>query len=257
VIIGGRAHNIKETEYIGEKGFPFAEINIADPKAFFDKELYLLRKIQDTYKLTYLAHGPEEGNAWEPEVLIRELLPQMKSLFDCLKELSIPLITIHFWIDSRFLDSNVIDEKIDILKELVYHASERGIQLCIENLSERFSDFLRAFDAIGTLGMTLDIGHGELITKKNTAYDFIQYCFERIYHIHVHDNKGGDSPTDDLHLPLGDGTIDFASILFDLKKRGFDKTITLEVKSEHLINGRKIIEDIWNNKTLIDKGLTL
>ena len=254
MIIGGRAHNIEEAELIGKAGFPFAEISIADPKVFYDEELYVLRRISGTYGLNYLAHGPEEGSAWETEVLRRELLPHIQSLIDCSSELSIPLFTIHFWLDKRFLDSNIIEEKIEILKEMSIYAAGRGIKLCIENLSEQFSDFSHAFDLIDTLGMTLDIGHGELLTEKNTAYDFSCQCLERIYHVHLHDNRGGNSPADDLHLPLGEGTIDFASILFDLKKKGFDKTITIEVKPNHLLSGKEVIEKIWNRKDIIEKG---
>jgi sugar phosphate isomerase/epimerase len=246
VIIGGRAHNIEEAELIGKVGLPFAEISIRDPETFYEKELWALQKIRDAYGLTYLAHGPEEGNAWEPAILRKEFLPQIKSLLSCLQELSIDLFTVHFWIDKRFLDRRIIEEKFDILSDISFHASERGIKLCIENLSEQFSDFSPAFDLIAALGMTLDIGHAELLAQKNTAYGFFSHCLERIHHVHIHDNRGGNSPADDLHLPLGEGIIDFVSILSALKKKGFDKTITLEVKPRHLLQGKKTVEKIWN-----------
>ena len=246
--ICGRAHNSEEAELVGMEGFPFVEISILNRNNFIKKDLYALRKIADTYGLKYLAHGPEEGNAWAPDVLYNKFLPDIKSLLDCARELSIKFFTIHFWIDSRFIDSKTIKKKIGILKEMSGYAADRGIKLCIENLSERFSDFSIAFDLIDSLGMTLDIGHGELLTKKNRSYEFGSNCLERICHIHIHDNRGGNSPEDDLHLPLGDGTIDFFSVLTNLKKKGFDKTIALEVKPEHMIKGKKIIEEIWNAK---------
>jgi len=92
--------------------------------------------------------------------------------------------------------------------------------------------------------MTLDIGHGELLSDKNRAYGFIDKCFERIKHVHIHDNFGGDSPEDDLHLPLGEGKINFSSILLELKGKEYDNNITLEVKPEYLVQGKKIIEEI-------------
>lgn len=246
MIIGGRAHTLADIELIGKAGFPFAEISILDPRAFFDEELERLRQLRDAYGLTYLAHGPEEGNAWEPEVLRRDFLPQARELIDCLQELSIALFTIHFWVDRRFLDGSIISEKVAILREIALYAADRGVRLCIENLSEHFSDFARVFNCIESLGMTLDIGHGALLTKKNTAFDFTRHCPERIQHVHIHDNRGGDSPSDDLHLSLGEGTIDFAPILLELKRTGFDKTVTLEVKPSSMLNGKKMIEDIWH-----------
>jgi sugar phosphate isomerase/epimerase len=115
--------------------------------------------------------------------------------------------------------------------------------LCLENLSESWSDFLPLFVEIDTFGMTLDIGHGELLSKENRSYGFITNCFDYIKHIHIHDNLGGDSPEDDLHLPLGEGKIDFPSILLDLRGKGYDNNITLEVNTNHLVNGKKIIEE--------------
>lgn len=248
MIIGGRAHSIDEAEIIGRSGFPFAEISIMDPQTFLKESLPALRTIKDTHGMFFLAHGPEEGNAWEPELLRSKFLPHIKSLIDCLPELSISLFTMHFWLDRRFLDDDILVEKIRILSEMAEYASARGIQLCIENLSEHFCDFSCAFDVIDTLGMTLDIGHGELLTERNTAYEFSDSCLDRVYHVHIHDNKGGDSPEDDLHLPLGEGIIDFSTILGDLKHKGFNRTITLEVKSDYLLAGKGIIEQIWNKK---------
>jgi sugar phosphate isomerase/epimerase len=251
LIIGGRAHNIGEVELIAKAGFPFAEISILDKKTFFEEELHSLIRIRDEFGLDYLAHGPEEGNPWETELLRRNFAPHIESLLNCLMELSINLFTIHFWIDKRFIDIKTIEEKIKILKEMVSYASDKGIKLCIENLSERFSDFSTAFDSIEALGMTLDIGHGELLSNKNTAYDFGAHCLQKIDHVHIHDNRGGNSPSDDLHLPLGHGSIDFFSILHDLKSKGFDKTIALEVNPRHMLRGKEIVDNIWKGENTL------
>ena len=246
MLIGGRAHSVEDAEFIGKAGFPFAEISILNQKAFLEHALRPLRAIRDNYGIFYLAHGPEEGNAWEPDILRRDFLPQIIGVLDCLQQLSISLLTVHFWMDTRFLSRNILEQKIDILQEMAAFAADRGITLCLENLSEHFADFRPVFEAVEGLGMTLDIGHGELLTDRNTAYEFSRNCLERVQHIHIHDNKGGNAPADDLHLPLGEGVIDFRPILQDLQQRGFDKTITLEVKADYLLNGKKKIEQIWN-----------
>jgi len=245
VNIGGRAHTLADIELIGKAGFPFAEISILDPRVFLEEELEPLRQLQVAYGLNYLAHGPEEGNAWEPETLRKHFVPQVRAMIDCLPKLSIALFTIHFWLDRRFLDGGIIDQKIALLHELALYAADRGVRLCIENLSEHFSDFARPFSTTESLGMTLDIGHGALLTRRNTTFDFTRHCPERIQHVHIHDNRGGDSPSDDLHLPLGEGTIDFVPILHELRRVGFDKTVTLEVLPSAMLRGKNMIEEIW------------
>ncbi len=61
---------------------------------------------------------------------------------------------------------------------------------------------------------------------------FIEKLRKSIRHVHLHDNFGGDSPKDDLHLPPGSGNVDFDSILKALVTEGYDGTMTLEVKPE-------------------------
>ncbi len=62
---------------------------------------------------------------------------------------------------------------------MVEHAKARGIQLCVENLSERALDFEQAFGEIEALGMTLDIGHGELLSKKTPHMIFLRNTRKR------------------------------------------------------------------------------
>ena len=256
MLIGGRAHSVTEAELIAKAGFPFAEISIRD-LAEFQTEIKALKQLKETRGIFYLAHGPEEDNPWEPETLRSRFLPLIKSLLDCAAELSIALFTVHFWIDRRFIDEGIVAEKIKILSDMSCYAADHGINLCIENLSEKCSDFSSAFDGIDSLGMTLDIGHGELLTARNTAHAFAAHCFGRIRHLHLHDNQGGDTPTDDLHLPLGEGVIDFATILRTLRDKGYERTMTLEVQPQFLRNGKRIIEKIWYQKASAAKGTAL
>jgi sugar phosphate isomerase/epimerase len=244
VLIGGRAHTVTEAEFIAESGFPFIEISLRSREEF-KRDRAALRSLQDRFGIFYVAHGPEETNTWEPEKLRADFLPLIQALLDCAAALAIPVFTLHFWLDRRFVARNIAEEKIEILQAMAGHAEMRGIRLCLENLSEDVSDFSPVFAAIEGLGMTLDIGHGELLTARNTAYEFAAQWPQRLYHVHVHDNRGGDTVEDDLHLPLGEGVIDFASILGCLKACGYDRTMTMEVATDHLENGKKLIEQIW------------
>ena len=249
VKIGGRAHTLAEAEEIGRAGFPFVEISLLDPRAFRSGGFGELQRIARTYGVAYLVHGPEEGDAWDPGELRRAYLPQIRSLIDCAAELQATVFTLHFWLDTRFIPGPVRDEKIKLLRDLSEYAADQGVHLCIENLSEQARDFAPAFAASAALGMTLDIGHGQLLADINTAYEFADRHLARIRHVHAHDNRGGDSPRDDLHLPIGAGLIDFSALLGCLKARGYDGTITLEVKPGDLFESSGIFERLWRQAT--------
>jgi len=245
VIIGARAHNAEQAATLAERGFPLIEISVLSAE-MFRRDLKMLRLLRETHGVTFLAHGPEEGKAHDPDFLKQEMLPRIKRILDCLPVLGIKLLTIHFWLDHRFIEPHSIDQKIAILDAMAKHAAEQGVQLCVENLSEQALDFKRAFTDIEALGMTLDIGHGELLSEKNTAYDFLAQYSEKIYHMHVHDNKGGSAQRDDLHLPLGQGTINFRPLFELVAARGYNRTITLEVDPEQALEGRQYIQKLWD-----------
>lgn len=245
MLIGGRAHSLEEINYVGEAGLDFAEVNLLHPHNGF-QEIPSLLKIKKEFNLFFTVHGPEEGNPFDCQELRIKLLPQIKVLVDFAYELDAKITTIHFWLDRRFIKETILVEKLTILEEMMALAHKKGIKLCIENLSERTNDFEQAFHRFPELGLTLDIGHGELLTSKNTAYSFIEMYPKRIRHVHIHDNHGGTTPDDDLHLPLGEGTIDFKSILHALCKTRYNETITLEVASKSLKRGKERLVEMLN-----------
>jgi sugar phosphate isomerase/epimerase len=89
--------------------------------------------------------------------------------------------------------------------------------------------------------MTLDIGHGQLLSKENTSFGFIENYLPRIEHVHVHDNRGGKSPKDDIHLPLGDGIVDYRRIFSLLTEKGYESTMTMEVKLADMVKTKEAI----------------
>lgn len=238
MLIGGRAHSLQEAKQVGQAHLDFAEINLFHPHHDF-QEIPSLIKLKETFGIFFAIHGPEEGNPFDCRELETNFLPQIERLVNFAFELEARLITIHFWLDQRFVQKTVAIEKLDLLEKMVALANQKGMTLCLENLSERTVDLQQAFHRFPELGLTLDIGHGELLTSKNTAYSFIDTYPDRIKHIHIHDNCGGSTPDDDLHLPLGEGTIAFEPILEALCNMGYDGTMTLEVPPACLPSEKK------------------
>ena len=236
-IIGGRAHSLEEIREVANLGYPYAEISIYDPDKT-EKEFGELLKLKKQYGLFYLAHYPNEGNPVDLFNLRNHFVPRMKRLFEWSSGLGVEKGTFHFWIDERKIPPEVVSQKIEMIAEMVDSAKTEGIVLCLENLSEPYSSFKPVFEHIPELRMTLDIGHGQLMAEENTSFNFIRNSFERIAHVHVHDNKGGQSYKDDLHLPLGQGIVNYPGIFSLLKENGYASTITLELKPGEMSAGR-------------------
>jgi sugar phosphate isomerase/epimerase len=228
-IIGGRAHSIEQIHEVGKLGYPFAEISLYVPEDV-ERELDELLRLKTLYGITYLAHYPNEDNTFDAKILEERFVPRMKRLFELSGALGITKGTFHFWMDERYISHEATARKIELAAEMVASAGNAGIVLCIENLSERYYHFMPLFDKVPDLKMTLDIGHGQLLSRENTSFGFIENCFSRIEHVHVHDNRGGKSPKDDIHLPLGEGIVDYRRILSFLKEKGYESTMTMEVK---------------------------
>jgi sugar phosphate isomerase/epimerase len=245
VTIGGRAHTLEEIREICMLGLPFVEMSLDDPQSVLNWIPALLTMKED-YGITYLAHYPNEDNPFDVGILSEKFVPRIKALMDLSVKLAIHKATIHFWIDKRWAPEGLIPLKLELLKEIVGYASNSGIVICIENLSERAESFQVAFDAIDDLRMTLDIGHAELLARKNTSFGFIERCFERIAHVHVHDNRGGTSVKDDLHLALGQGSVDYQKIISSLLRSGYDSTITMEVKPPDMASTKEALQRLIN-----------
>jgi sugar phosphate isomerase/epimerase len=241
VTIGGRAHTLEEVHEVCKLGLPFVEMSFDDPEAVLSSLPELLM-IKEKYDITYLAHYPNEDNPFDAGILSERFVPRIKTLIDLSGKLAIHKATMHFWVDRRWAPEGLIPAKLELLKEIVGYASKSGIVICIENLSERAESFQVAFGAIDDLRMTLDIGHAQLLAKKNTSFGFIEHCFERIAHVHVHDNHGGTSVKDDLHLALGEGSVDYQTIITSLLRSGYDSTITMEVKPTDMAATREAIQ---------------
>ena len=66
------------------------------------------------------------------------------------------------------------------------------------------------------------------------SHEFLERFPERIEHVHMHDNRGGRSHLDDVHLPPGEGIIEFDSIFRKLRRIGYTGRVTLELKTEEI-----------------------
>lgn len=109
---------------------------------------------------------------------------------------------------------------------LVEMARQHDCRLALENIYEETPATLLALvDRLDTpwFGHCFDIGHWRLFGRESEGA-WLQAIASRLLHIHLHDNHGQS----DEHLPVGEGSIDFAPLLTMLAGLAPPPSITLE-----------------------------
>ncbi len=114
----------------------------------------------------------------------------------------------------------------DHLKIIGDYAKDNGVDACIENLPNIIDFMYMDVNVLHAslekldLPMTLDIGHAHTM-----GFTPDEIYFDRVKHIHVHDNNGDD----DTHLALGDGTFDVNGFFDIFTKNKYDGIYMLEL----------------------------
>ena len=136
-------------------------------------------------------------------------------------------------------------QNVESIQELYKSAEEYGLNIALENLPgnywflmhkpEEFTRFYRETNL--PLGITLDLGHAYL---ENQIEPFFNLLADKIVHIHASDNDGSD----DQHLGIGKGKIDYDWFQQAINKTGYDKTVVIESTSgvpESIKNLKKLL----------------
>ena len=84
---------------------------------------------------------------------------------------------------------------------------------------EEFTRFYRETNL--PVGIVMDLGHANL---EGQIEPFFKMLTDKIVHIHASDNDGSD----DQHLGIGQGKIDYNWFAQTLKKMGYDKSVIVE-----------------------------
>lgn len=242
----------KEVHRIAEDRFDFIDLTLEPPAAWLPDAKDIGRLIKE---LGLFAVG---HTAWylpiaSPFPELRETAHDLfKRGLDAFADAGVSLVNVHP--DQRVpLHSadQIRDRNAEAIGRLAKEANQRGIKMMVENLDRMFSgvdDLKVILDAVPEAGFHLDIGHANLrlgLTEGNRTRSLLEAFGDRLSHVHISDNRGG---AEDLHLPLGAGTIDWRGAVRLLKSVGYDGTVTLEVFSrerEHLRTSRALWLKWW------------
>ncbi len=248
---------VKEIEELGRLGFDYVEISMDPPEAFPGK----LRKLREDiarvighYGMGMIAHMPTfVSTADLSESIRRASVEETLAALEVASELGIEKAVLHPALVTglgKFVPEKARKHGLSSLKEILERARVLNITVCVENMfakSGSFTtpgEFRAVFEEFPDLGITLDVGHASLAGGLNNALEFIHVLGNRIHHVHANDNFGKE----DNHLPVGAGVIDFHRILSQLKRSGYDDTLTVEVFSrdrDYLRMSLEKLKHLW------------
>jgi sugar phosphate isomerase/epimerase len=153
-------------------------------------------------------------------------------------------VVFHSGYDRWRYDNNVdlwLEKSLLTWKPLAERAEALSVKLAVENVFEdrpfSLAKLLSALDS-PFVGYCLDAGHGNLFSRESPPA-WLEPLGKHLLEIHLHDNSGRA----DEHLPLGEGTIDFAGLFAYLRKNRLDPILTLEPHlAEHLEPSLKALQ---------------
>jgi len=227
---GGQAAGLEGITVLAAHGFDFADLNLNEMSKIEKEERQIL-KAAGRAGMFFVAHAPD---------LRVDDADGMKKITDAVRyaERFHPrTITIHPILAPRSNTREKIEIKMREIGVLAGIAESYGTAIACENTSEEPGDMRELLETHAGVMLTVDIGHSELLSETNKSLGFINAYPERIGHIHIHDNIGGNTYHEDLHLPLGEGRIDFAPILTALKQLPQVVTITFEMPRQKAYEG--------------------
>lgn len=181
-----------------------------------------------------MVHGPfADINIASPSpVLRRTILRRLEKSISHARQLDCQLWVFHPGLKtgvSYFYPGLDWQLNMESVRVLLRVARKHGVKIAIENVPEphpflmkSVQDFLRFYSELDEdIGLVLDIAHANL---NHQIQEFITQFSDKIVHMHVSDNDG----IQDIHLGIGHGTVNWASVAEAVKKIGYSDVIILE-----------------------------
>ncbi len=244
---------IEEIQMFSSIGLEFIDLTIEPPcAASWRIDPKEIRRVLDDVGMDVVGHTAfylPIASAFDS--LRRAAVDELKKCIDAFAVIGSKWMNFHpdpraFFHERPF----VIKQNLSSVREVIDHGRQSGVGVMVENIPAGFNSAVHLaelLDPLPDLGLHLDIGHCNLQVAKYTTGEILARFGDRLKHVHIHDNNGGNA---DLHLPLGVGTMNFKEQLAHVKKCGYDNTITLEVFAEdkhYLEYSRDVLRKTWDS----------
>jgi len=206
-------------------------------------------KENNIYLNLHISHFNNLGSI-KPELSKRDLFLVKKEII-LAKEIGAKQITIHGGNKDNQGSEATVAKNFKILiknlEEIVKLGKKLRIKIGLENafdpsrLCRTPEDLLKAVNSVKGLGITFDTGHANVINFDPTEY--FRKVKKFIINIHLHDNDG----IADQHALIGEGNIDFKSILRECKNSGYYGPFILEVfPYKNVLKCREKFLNLWD-----------
>ena len=220
-----------EIEYYANLGLDCVEILHDFPNDEFDLD------ILNSYDINYSIHSPfnDLNIASLDKHIRRTSINEVKSSIDLANKIDAEVVVIHpgkISYGARNYVDYVYELNDDAFKEIANYAHDAGVYPCFENMPDiegfMYKDVNQLMNIIEEVDgyMTLDLGHAHTNNYKPE-----ELYFDRVKHIHVHDNDGSD----DTHLTLNEGTFNLNNFFNLFEKKGYSDVYLLELHSKESI----------------------
>lgn len=235
----------------GKAHYDFVDLTIEGPNAMNpdpEKVLALL----DQYGLSVVGHtDPCLPYAYPIKSVRESCFKELERCARIFSDIGATIMNIHpCYCRPPAMREDLVQLNIEALKPLVEMAESHGLTLVFENFRAPFdsvSTYAQILQEVPGLEIHLDFGHTNF--GRDGGESFCTYLGKHIKHVHFSDNRS----TDDHHMPLGVGSIDWKKAVSALKSIGYDGTITLEVFCDdssvlfqYLEISRRLVLDLWN-----------
>ncbi len=202
--------------------------------ALNQKRLRKLEEIGKSQDLEYTLHAPfASANIAAPaQDMCSFILKRLEKSMVFARQLECRLIVFHPGLRtglSWFYPGLDWKTNIESVRKLLSLSREHGVTIAVENVPERYGylvsnveQFSRFFNELGEdMGFVLDVGHSNF---DNQTHAFVEAIGRKIIHVHAHDNDGKH----DLHLGVGEGTVNWKQFAEDIKAIGFNGSVIVE-----------------------------
>lgn len=248
---------LDEIESVAALGFDYLELAMDPPMAHYTiirEQQNKILKALSRHGLGLVCHLPTFVYTADLTESIRQAsLDELLNALGVASEMNAAKVVLHPSVITGlgiFVKELALKYAHEALALVAASADQLDLCLCLENMFPRCG-FLCApdeFEAVlqryPKMKLTLDTAHANIGTKgENRSLEFIQRYADRLGHLHLSDNKGKR----DDHLPMGQGSSDFRSIIQALYHSGYDDTLTLEIfvdDRSSLVAGRNRIQDM-------------
>jgi sugar phosphate isomerase/epimerase len=221
-----------ELRAIAAAGFEFVDLTLEPPAAWPVDGAELGMLLRDV-GLGVVGHTSPHLPIASPFDDLRETAHELvRRCFAAFHELGAELVNVHpDPLPSVIPPADAVQRNAQAVAALTDDAAAAGVHLMVENMGRSFAtaEQLRpVFAAAPGALFHLDVGHAHIGRRPehpNRAAELVEAFGDRLAHVHLHDNLG----LDDLHLPLGAGSVDWPEIAAVLHRAGYDGTFTIEV----------------------------